>query len=61
MKIVEILRPDAVIDSLAGQTAHAVLVELSAAYCRMAALRIKADAPLLADVAAESVAMEAAS
>jgi len=49
MKIVEFLRPDAVIESLSGQTAHAVLVEL----CRPIASANRLDAQKLVETLLE--------
>lgn len=49
MKIVEFLRPDAVIDSLSGQTAHAVLVEL----CRPIAAASRVEAQKLVETLVE--------
>jgi len=49
MKIVEFLRPDAVIESLSGQTGHAVLVEL----CRPIAAANRMDAQKLVETLLE--------
>jgi PTS system nitrogen regulatory IIA component len=49
MKIVEFLRPDAVIESLSGQTGHAVLVEL----CRPVAAANRMDAQKLVETLLE--------
>jgi nitrogen PTS system EIIA component len=49
MRIVEFLRPDAVIDSLSGQTANAVLVEL----CRPIAAANRLDAQKLLETLLE--------
>lgn len=49
MKIVEFLRPDAVVESLSGQTAHAVLVEL----CRPLAAVNRLDAQRLVETLLE--------